>query len=361
MKKIDWYILKKFLSTFFYAIMILTIISVVIDITEKIDDFISAHLSVSYIIVHYYLGFIPFIVAMLFPLFIFIAVIFFTSKMAYRLEIMAVLSSGVSFRRYLRAYWVGGIFLALLLGYANESIVPRANKIKNKFESNYVDSRDTRNNILTNIHMRVDTLTYISMNNFYVNDNYATGFTLEKIHNQKLLTKLVSQSVSWDSTQKVWKTGRAVVRELGDEMKLKIKIISDTALKINLTPKDLLTNTDAMQTMTTKELNQYIASQELRGTGGLNYLYVEKYQRVASAFAVIILTLIGAVIASRKVRGGSGLHLALGLVISVTYILFMRFSTTFSVKGTLNPLLAVWIPNVIFAGVALLLYRKAQK
>lgn len=360
MKKIDWYILKKFLSTFFYAIMILTVISVVIDITEKIDDFISANLSVSYIIVHYYMGFIPFIVAMLFPLFIFIAVIFFTSKMAYRLEIMAVLSSGVSFRRYLRAYWVGGILMAVLLGYANESVVPRANKIKNKFESTYVDNRDRRNNILSNIHMRVDTLTYISMNNFYVNDNYATGFAMEKIHNQKLLTKLVAQSVSWDSTQNVWKTGRAVVRVMGDK-KLEVKTISDTILKMNLTPKDLVTNTDAMQTMTTRELNQYIASQELRGTSGLNYLYVEKYQRIASAFAVIILTLIGAVIASRKVRGGSGLHLALGIVISVTYILFMRFSTTFSVKGTLNPLIAVWIPNVIFAGVAFLLYRKAQK
>lgn len=360
MTKIDWYILKKFLGTFFYAIMILTVISVVIDITEKIDDFISNNLSVSYIITHYYFGFIPFIVAMLFPLFIFIAVIFFTSKMAYRLEIMAVLSSGVSFSRFLRAYWVGGILLAFLLGFANESIVPRANKIKNTFENTYVHSSGPGGDIRTNIHMRVDTQTYISMNNFYPDNDYATGFILEKIKGQKLLTKLESQSVTWDSTNKVWKTNRAVVREMGD-MKLNVRTITDTTIKMDLTPKDLLANSDAQQTMTTAELNRYIAAQELRGTGGLNYLYVEKYQRVASAFAVIILTLIGAVIASRKVRGGSGLHLALGIVISVTYILFMRFSTTFSVKGTLNPLLAVWIPNFIFAGVTIWLYRRAQK
>lgn len=360
MTKIDWYILKKFLGTFFYAIMILTVISVVIDITEKIDDFISHDLSVSYIITHYYFGFIPYIVAMLFPLFIFIAVIFFTSKMAYRLEIMAVLSSGVSFRRYLRAYWVGGILLALLLGIANESIVPRANRVRTKFENTYVHNPSSRSNILTNIHMRVDTQTYVSMNSFYPDDDYATGFTLEKIHGQKLLVKLSSSSVTWDSAKKVWKTNRTIVRQMADKQ-LDVRSITDTTLKINLTPRDLLTNSDAQETMTTAELNKYIASQELRGTGGLNYLYVEKYQRVASAFAVIILTFIGAVIASRKVRGGSGLHLALGIVISVTYILFMRFSTTFSVKGNLNPLLAVWIPNFIFAGVALLLYRRAQK
>lgn len=360
MTKIDWYILKKFLGTFFYAIMILTVISVVIDITEKIDDFISHNLSVSYIVTHYYFGFIPYIVAMLFPLFIFIAVIFFTSKMAYRLEIMAVLSSGVSFARYLRAYWIGGIMLALLLGYANESVVPRANKIRTKFENTYVHSSGPGSDIRTNIHMRVDTQTYISMNSFYPGNDYATGFILERIEGQKLLVKLESFSVTWDSTKQVWKTSRAVVREMG-EMKLLVRSITDTTLDINLKPQDLLVNSDAQETMTTAELNKYIAGQELRGTGGLNYLYVEKYQRVASAFAVIILTLIGAVIASRKVRGGSGLHLALGIVISVTYILFMRFSTTFSVKGTLNPLLAVWIPNFIFAGLTVWLYRRAQK
>lgn len=361
MTKIDWYILKRFLGTFFYAIMILTVISVVIDITEKINDFITNHLSVSYIIIHYYLAFIPYIIALLFPLFVFIAVIFFTSKMAYRLEIMAILSNGVSFWRFMRAYWIGGILLALLLGVANQGVIPHANKVRTRFENQYVNSPDPdKSNVLANLHLRVDTLSYISMNAFYAADNYASGFTLERIRGEQLLSKLESSSVTWDSAAKVWRTGRAVIRSING-LKMGIRVVPDTVLKLNLTPEDLMTNTDAKSAMTTKELNHYIARQKLRSAGGLNYLYVEKYRRVASAFAVLILTFIGAVIASRKVRGGSGLHLALGIVISSAYILFMQFSTTFSVKGTLNPLLAVWIPNIIFAGIALWLYKRAPK
>lgn len=360
MKKIDWFILGKFLGTFFYAIMIFTVISVVIDITEKIDDFISHHLSVSYIVSHYYIGFIPHIVALLFPLFIFIAVIFFTSKMAYRLEVMAILSSGVSFARFLRPYWVGAIMLALLLGIANQTVIPVANRVRTKFEDRYVHHGSRNDDVVSNIHMRVDSLTYISMNNFYTNTHYASGFTMEKIRGQQLLSKLETRSLSWDSVHQIWRTGRATLRTIeGDQVR--VISISDTTLNLHVAPRDLLLNTNAQETMTTSELNRYIKRQELRGAGGLNYLFVEKYRRVSSAFAVIILTLIGAIISSRKVRGGSGLHLALGIVISAGYILFMQFSTTFSVKGNLNPLISVWIPNFIFAGIAILLYRRAPK
>lgn len=361
MTKIDWYILKRFLGTFFYAIMILTIISVVIDITEKMDDFISNHLSVPFIVAHYYLAFIPYIIALLFPLFVFIAVIFFTSKMAYRLEVMAILSSGVSFWRFLRPFWVGGAFLALLLGVANQGVIPHANKTRIKFENRYTTSYNPdKSNTLTNVHVRVDSFDYISMNAFYIDDNYASGFTMERIKGQQLLSKLEAPSITWDSAQKVWKTGRAVIRFM-DGMSVPVKVVSDTTLHLNITPQDIEVNTDAQVSMSTKELNHYIARQELRGAGGLNYLYVEKYRRTSSAFAVLILTFIGAIIASRKVRGGSGLHLALGIVLSAAYILFMQFSTTFSVKGTLNPLLAVWIPNILFGGIALWLYKKAPK
>lgn len=361
MTKIDWYILKKFLGTFFYAISILTVIAVVIDITEKIDDFVSHNLSVSFIISHYYIGFVPHIVALLFPLFIFIAVIFFTSKMAYRLEVMAILSSGVSFRRFLRAYWVGGILLALLLGFANQGVVPRANRVTNRFEDSYVKKGgDNNNQVLNNVHARVDSFTYISMNNYFVDNEYASGFILEKIRGQQLLYKLETSSISYDSVKKVWRTGRAFVRKL-DGMQMQLDTVQDSTLKLNLTPRDLLTNTNAYENMPTPELKRYIRRQELRGAGGLNSLYVEKYRRVASAFAVIILTFIGAVIASRKVRGGSGLHLALGIVISAAYIVFMQFSTTFSIKGNLNPFIAVWIPNFFFTGVAIWLYRRAPK
>ncbi len=359
MKKIDWYIFKKFLGTFFYAIMIFTVISVVIDVTEKIDDFIEGHLTVSYIISHYYIGFIPHIVALLFPLFIFIAVIFFTSKMAYRSEIIAILSSGVSFPRFLRAYWIGGALLAGLLAFANQWVVPQANRIKTQFEDQYIDSHSS-NKIFSNIHVRADSSSYITMRTYYPVNRNASGFTLEKIDGQDLLFKLEAQTLRWDSAAGLWKTGRVVMRQT-DGMHQRVWSATDTTLKLNITPDDLLNNSNAKEAMTTSQLNKYIQDQQLRGAEGLNYLYVEKYRRVASAFAVIILTFIGVIIASRKVRGGSGLHLALGIVISSAYIVFLQFSTTFSVKGNLNPLIAVWIPNVVFAAVAFWLYRRAPK
>ncbi len=359
MKKLDWYILRKFLGTFFFAILIFAVLSVVIDITEKIDNFIKHNLSASYIVTHYYIGFIPHILALLFPLFIFIAVIFFTSKLAYRSEVIAILSTGVSFRRFLRAYWVGGILLALLLGVANQSLIPKANRVRVKFENTYVKNQK-ENIVLQNLHMRIDSFRYISMRNYYGANKYGNGFVLENIHGEKLLSRLEARTITWDSTQKGWETRRAIVRKLTPD-KVIITHIPDTILDLNLTPKDLRTSTDLVEAMTTRELDDYIHHQKMRSTGGLNYLFVEKYRRTASAFSVIILTLIGAVIASRKVRGGSGLHLALGIVISAAYIVFMQFSTTFSIKGTLDPLIAVWIPNVLFGLLALFLYRRAPK
>ncbi len=359
MKKLDWYILKKFLGTFFFAILIFAVLSVVIDITEKIDDFIKHGLTASYIATHYYIGFIPHILALLFPLFIFIAVIFFTSKLAYRSEIIAILSTGVSYHRFLRAYWVGGILLALLLGIANQSLIPNANEVRVKFEDTYIHDKK-ENVVLRNLHMRIDTLRYITISNYYSADHYGTGFVLETIDGQKLLSRLQSRTITWDSTKDGWETGRAIIRELGNN-KVDVTEIRDTLLTLNITPKDLQSNADLIEAMTTKELKAYIRHQKLRSTGGLNYLYVEKHRRTASAFSVIILTLIGVIIASRKVRGGSGLHLAIGIVISAAYIVFMQFSTTFSVKGTLNPLIAVWIPNIIFGILAFVLYRRAPK
>ena len=359
MKKLDWYILKKFLGTFFFAILIFAVLSVVIDITEKIDDFIEHGLTASYIATHYYIGFIPHILALLFPLFIFIAVIFFTSKLAYRSEIIAILSTGVSFHRFLRAYWVGGLLLALILGIANQQFIPIANEITVQFEDTYIHDKK-KDIVLSNLHMRIDSERYISMRNYYSADTYGTDFTLETIDGQKMLSRLQTRTISWDSTKGGWQTGRAVLREMG-ENSIHVTEIRDTVLDLNLSPKDLQSNADLVTAMTTPELNDYIDHQKLRSTGGLNYLYVEKYRRTASAFSVVILTLIGVIIASRKVRGGSGLHLALGIVISAAYIVFMQFSTTFSVKGTLNPLIAVWIPNLLFGALAIFLYRRAPK
>ncbi len=359
MKKIDWYILKRFIGTFIFAICIFAIISVVIDITEKMDNFIEYSLSPWFIFTNYYLGFIPHILALLFPLFIFIAVIFFTSKLAYKSEIIAILSTGVSFHRFLRSYWIGGIMLALLLGFANRTVIPHANVIKVTFENTYID-RKKKQDIQHNVHIRIDTSRYITLKTYYPKDQYANEFVLETIRGQKLLSRLQARTITWNKTDGAWEIRRGIKRTIGNN-KVKVHEIKDSLLKLNLTPKDLRKSTNIIEGMTTKELNQYIQHQKMRSTEAINYLYVEKYRRTASAFSIIILTLIGAVIASRKIRGGSGLHLALGIVISAVYVLFMQFSTTFSVKGTLNPLIAVWIPNIVFGILAIILYRRAPK
>ncbi|MHB1920954.1 MAG: LptF/LptG family permease [Chitinophagaceae bacterium] len=359
MKKIDWYILKKFLGTFLYAMIIFIVISVVIDITEKLDDFVSQSVSMSSII-GYYMAFIPYISALLFPLFIFISVIFFTSKMAYQSEIIAILGSGVSFNRMLRPYWVGAIFLGLLLSVSNHFIVPRANQVRIAFENKYVNNKQGLDQV-NNFHLRIDSDSYVSMFNYDPNYKSAYGFTLEKIKGQDLFYKLEVQRLDWDSSKKAWKTNYGIVREINGLHEQVRTITKDTLLKLHLSPNDMIPEKNLKDAMTTPQLNRFIAQQKLRGAGGLNFLYVEKYGRTASGFAVIILTLIGVVIASRKIRGGSGLHLALGIVISSAYILFMQFSTTFSTKGNLDPLLAVWIPNILFAILAFFLYRQAPK
>lgn len=359
MTKIDWYILRKYLGTFFFSLLIFIVISVVIDITEKLDDFITNDISLREIIFDYYIGFIPHIAALLFPLFIFISVIFFTSKMAYRSEIIAILSSGVSFRRFLRPYLVGACLLGLLLWGANQWTVPAANRIRTRFENKYINDKNLPS-YLQNIHVRIDSVTYITMD--YYNPQYKTGdgFKLEKIKDQTLYYLLKADRINWDSTAGVWRIDLASVHEING-MRENLREQRNLNLRIPLSPKDLMREHNIWEALTTPELNRYIEREKLRGAEGLNYLYVEKYRRTSAAVAVIILTFIGAIIASRKVRGGSGLHLAIGIVISASYILFMQFSTTFSVKGNLNPFIATWIPNLIFSGLAFWLYRQAPK
>lgn len=359
MKKIDWYILRKFIGTFIYSLMILLVISVVIDITEKVDDFMTHNLSFWFVLTKYYIGFIPHIAALLFPLFIFISVIFFTSKMAYRTEIVAILSSGVSFRRFLRPYWVGGIFFGAILWGANQYVVPVANRIRTSFENKYVSTPKTAE-AMRNKTLRIDSVTYINFD--YYDPNYKTGsdFTLSRIRGQQVYYKLRAERVNWDSVAGTWKLQFTTERTING-MKETLTAHQDTVLKIPLHPEEMVEEKNKQEAMTTPELNTYLKREELRGAEGLSVYYVEKYRRTSASVAVVILVMIGAIISSRKVRGGSGLHLALGIVISASYILFMQFSTVFATKADLNPLLAAWIPNFVFGGLAFWLYLRAPK
>lgn len=359
MTKIDWYILRKLIGTFIYSLMILLVISVVIDITEKIDDFIKYNISLHDVIVDYYFGFIPHIAALLFPLFIFISVIFFTSKMAYRSEIIAILSAGVSFRRFLRPYWVGAILFGGILWLANYWVVPNANRIRTTFENTRIRTPDSQQSQYDR-SSRIDSFTYVTFGTYDPNYKSGSNFTLSKVDKQLMSVKLRADRISWDSTKKAWRLDYVSVRHM-DGLHEKWYSRQDSILKIALDPKDLVEVKNLQEAMTTPDLRRYIQREAIRGSEGLNTYWVEYYRRTSAAAAVVILTLIGGIIAAKKVRGGSGLHLAVGIVISASYIILMQFTTVFSTKADLNPLVAVWIPNVLFGGLAFYLYRRAPK
>lgn len=358
MKKLDWYILKQFLQTFFFAILILAVITAIIDFSEHVDNFFERKATWGTIF-KYYQNFLPYMVAFLFPLFIFISTIFFTSRLAYRSEIIAILASGTSFPRFLRPYLLGGILLLGLSMVVNHWIVPNGNKIRLAMEDQYF--HDTYSSSQRNVHLRLSKNVYVYLQSFDYSSNFGYRFTAEKIVGTQLKEKIFAERVSYDSTKKLW-TLYNVTTRYNDGIKESLKF-SPTLVQSypGFSPKDLDEDNDNMQAFTTPQLNKVIEREKLRGRESLNYFYIEKHRRTAQPFAGIILTVIGASIASRKVRGGSGLHLAIGIVISATYILAMQFSTTFSTKAGMNPLLAVWIPNIIFSIVAVYLYRRQIK
>jgi lipopolysaccharide export system permease protein len=355
LKKLDWYIVKKFLSTFFFAIIILAVISCVIDLSEKMEDFVE-HAAPLGAILNYFKNFIPHISALLFPLFIFIATIFFTSKLAYKSEIIAILASGVSFQRFLRPYAIGAAFLCGLSLFANHWVVPNANKQRLAFEDQYIHGASIMSD--RNVHLQLTKNLYVFMQSYDYTTNVGYRFTAETIQGTQLKEKLMAERASYDSVKKVWKLYSVMVRK-NDGIKESLEFIPEVTKAFpSFKPADLEEDDAIKEALNTTELNRYIAREQLRGRETLNFFYVEKHRRTAQPFAGFILTMIGVCIASRKIRGGSGLHLALGIVISAAYIMAMQMSTTFSTKAGLNPMVAVWIPNFIFGALAYYLYRR---
>ena len=365
MKKIDWYILKKFLVTFFFCLLLFTAIAVAVDSSEKTDDFVKTGLSTSRIITEYYLGFIPWIWNLLFPLFVFIAVIFFTSKMATRSEVIAILASGTSYNRFLRPYIIGGILLSLMLWVGSRYFIPKANAIRSMFQTKYIDRNDpTKNRSETTcdrcFYRRIDSNTYVGIKYYDTATRTASSFFLERVLNNKVVYNLRASPVSWDKQLGKWKLRNVIERKL-DSTGETVTRYDTMNLNISLKPHELRKDDYLKDKLTTPELAAFIRQEQQRGTEGLNTLKVELYRRSATPASVFLLTLIGAVIASRRTRGGSGMHLALGITIAALYILSDRFSTVFATKGNFPPLLAAWLPNIVFAIVAYRLYLKTPK
>lgn len=358
MKKLDWYILRQFLTTFLFAIMILAVITAVIDFSEHVDNFFErkAHWSD---IFRYYRNFLPYMVAFLFPLFIFISTIFFTSRLAYRSEIIAILASGVSFPRFTRPYFIGAGLLLVFSLLVNHWIVPEGNKVRLSMEDKYF--HDKQYSSQRNVHLRLSKDEYVYVQSYDYVSNYGYRFTDEHIDGSLVKKKLFAERCSYDSLKKIWTLYNVTVRT-NDGLKERLEFYPQLDKKYpGFSPADLDDDNDNMQAFTTPQLSKVIERERLRGRESLNYFYVEKYRRTAQPFAGVILVMIGVSIASKKVRGGSGLHLALGIIISAAYILAMQFTTTFSTKAGMNPLLAVWIPNIIFSFIGLFLYMRQVK
>ncbi|MCW3072425.1 MAG: hypothetical protein JWO44_2315 [Bacteroidetes bacterium] len=359
LKLIDRYIIGKFLGTFIFSMLLIILIVVVFDISEKIEDFVGKSAPLKAIVVDYYFNFIPYFVNLFSPLFTFIAVIFFTSRMASRTEIVAILSSGISYRRLLFPYMLSATVIAISSLYLNNFVIPHATKKRTSFENKYI--RNEYHNMDRNIHKQIAPGSYIYLQNYNTEENTGYKFSIEKFSKGQLYYKLMAENIKWDSIKKQWSVNDYYIRYINgmNEYIRKGKKM-DTLLLF--TPDEFGRKDNTIETMDYYELDKYIESERLKGSDNIELILLEKYRRVAFPFATFILTLIGVSIASRKVRGGIGMHIGLGIGISFTFIMFMQITTTFAAGGVgLSPLLAVWIPNIIFSFLAWYLLRVAQK
>lgn len=359
-KLIDRYIIKKFLGTFFFSLVLILTIAVVFDFAEKIDNFMERQAPAKAIIFDYYMNFIPYFATLFSPLFVFIAVIFFTSKMAINTEIIAILNSGMSFRRMMWPYFLSAVIIAAFSFSLTNYVIPKSNLKRMNFEDVYYRPSNRRIPV-ENIHRMESRNVFIYMGTYNPLGMRGQNFTIDKFDDHgKLVSKLSAFSVVYDTTIHKWTALNYYIREVKDNKEVITKGDKiDTTLTIR--PVDLSRDPGFVGTMTNRDLNDYIGLLKIQGSDELKLFLIEKHRRFASPFAVFILTLMGVSLSSKKMRGGIGMNIGIGLALSFSYILFLQFSSQFSLKGDLGPMLAMWIPNIIFAVIALVLYRLAPK
>lgn len=358
-RRMDRYIIAKFLGTYFFAIALIISIAVVFDVNENIDKFINNKAPVSAIVFDYYMNFIPYFSNLFSPLFVFIAVIFFTSKLAENSEIIAMMSTGMSFRRMLRPYMISATIIAILTYGLGAYVIPRGNVTRLEFENRYKKKKKAE--YVRNVQLEVDSgvIAYIERYENY--NKTAYRFSLDKFVDKKLVSHLTARSATYDTTAThKWTIKNYMIREMNGMREVITKgERMDTIIKME--PQDFLISKGQQQTMTSSELEEYITKQKRRGFANIKEFEIEYHQRIAMSFAAFILTVIGVSLSSRKVKGGMGLYLGIGLALSFSYILFQTVSATFAVNGNTPPVIAVWIPNILYTFIAIYLYRKAPK
>ena len=358
-QRMDWYIIKKFLGTYFFAIALIISIAVVFDVNENVDRFINNKAPIEAIVFDYYLNFIPYFSNLFSPLFVFIAVIFFTSKLAENSEIIAMMSTGMSFKRLLRPYMISAALIAVLTYGLGAYVIPKGNVKRVNFENTY--KRKKKAEFVRNVQLEVDSgvIAYIERYENYNKTAYRVS--LDKFVDKKLVSHLTARSATYDTTSVYkWTLKNYMIREM-DGMKETITKGEKLDSIIQMDPQDFLITKGQQQTMTSAELDEYITKQRRRGFANIKEFEIEYHQRIAMSFAAFILTVIGASLSSRKVKGGMGIYLGVGLALSFSYILFQTVSATFAINGNTPPILAVWIPNILYTFIAIYLYRKAPK
>ncbi len=359
LKRLDRYIIVKFLGTYFFAIALIISIAVVFDINENIDDFINNKAPISAIIFDYYLNFIPYYTNLFSPLFVFIAVIFFTSKLAENSEIIAMFSTGMSFKRLMVPYMISAAIIALVTYVLSTEVIPTGSVTRLKFEQVYKNKKKT--DYVRNIQLEVDTGVIAYMERYEDYNKTAYRFSLDKFEDHKLVSHLTARRITYDTTA----VHRWIIK---DYMIREMKGMRETITRgdrmdsiINMEPQDFLITRGQQETMTSPQLREYIDKQKQRGFANIKVFEVEYYRRIATSFAAFILTVIGLSLSSQKRKGGMGLHLGIGIALSFSYILFQTISSTFAINGNASPNLAVWIPNILYLFIAIYLYRKAPK
>lgn len=336
-----------------------TLVVTVVDLSEKIDDFLEHKIPLGAILTDYYGNFLPSITFMVFPIYVFITVVFFTSKLAGRSELLALLAAGVSFYRIFFIPYLFCAFLLFLLQLAgNHYLIPISYQGLSNFEEVYQHkNRLTRQE---NYHIQVKPGIYYGLETFNFANNTGRNFSIEVIENKQIVKKLNAKTINYDEQKETWVLKDYYVREVsGKEEQLTSGSRMDTALLFK--KSDITTKTNLKELMTTPQLTKYIVEESQKGRSNMEFFVVEKYRRNALPFATFILTLLGYSLASRKSRGGMGWHILLAIGLSALFILLLQFTTTFATKGNLNPLLAVWMPNILFAIISLILLRAAPK
>jgi lipopolysaccharide export system permease protein len=362
MKILDRYIIKKILSTFFFVVLILVAIITVIDITEKIDKFSKNNLSVPTIL-SYYGDFIPWIAGLLTPITVFISIVYVTSRMASHTEIIAILSSGVSFRRLLVPYLLSAGLIGALSFYFNGWVIPKSNMERLTFETKYFNSSNL--SYRTNIHMQIEPNVYLFIQNYNSESNAGFQFSLERFDNNRLIEKVTAENINWDTVKHKWVL-RYWKKKLVDSLfrvnnQAQTELLSsrgesmDTTLSI--LPADLSSDIRNYDGMTIPELTTHIAKMKFRGSTGVEAYEVEKQIRYAYPFTILVLVFMGVLVSSKKSRGGTGFQIALGFLLSFIFILFFTMTRTFAETGSLPPVMAAWLPNTVFALISAVMYK----